>query len=400
MNTQNNKNANNRKGFSLPEILSVISIIGIISAVALPNVSRVNESAKEATAKRNAQNLASVCISAQSAGLDFVAKNDNLEETISNIVTGGHVSGGTFDGAYFGLPSVSEEEQASALRFLSILDGSIVYDPNGNIAQVPKDEAIKPLHPGPDNAIIPPSPGSDADQPSFTPTLAPDAGGGQSQSPAVSVISTRNPSFAEESLNPPIRTNPSVLQSSPPPSVSQIQPVASISQPGMSYSPGVNSGETVTPVNLPFAPPPPSVSQIEPAPPIAMPGIFIEPPLPSVSLIEPEPPIALPGYFNEEPVNADDPPFSSPLPTEGLFQFPTGNTNVPADNSLLSSGTNTQLIITKEPGSAPLIGDRSTAVEPQRPALTPTLMSASAPMSLLPRRAENDQAAPPPVRQK
>ena len=118
--------------FSLTEVLSVVGIIGILSALAIPNVSRVNDSAKEATAKRNAQNLASVCISAQSAGLKFIPENRDLATTVSNIVAGGHVSGGTFDGSYFGLPSISPSEQESAMRFLIIRHGSIVYNPHGS----------------------------------------------------------------------------------------------------------------------------------------------------------------------------------------------------------------------------------------------------------------------------
>lgn len=60
-----------KKGFSLVEMLVVIAVIGIIAAIAVPNIGRINDSATDAKARRNAQNLASIFASAQAAGHDF-----------------------------------------------------------------------------------------------------------------------------------------------------------------------------------------------------------------------------------------------------------------------------------------------------------------------------------------
>ncbi len=116
------------RAFSLVEMLSVVAVIGIVSAIAVPNIGRINESARIAAAKRNAQSIASVCASAQAAGLDFVT--DDLTQSIANVVQGGTASEGVFAGAFFGVPALSEAERFAATRYL-LLDGdNLVYQAN------------------------------------------------------------------------------------------------------------------------------------------------------------------------------------------------------------------------------------------------------------------------------
>ncbi|NLT70652.1 MAG: prepilin-type N-terminal cleavage/methylation domain-containing protein [Verrucomicrobiaceae bacterium] len=113
-------------GFSLVEMLVVIAVIGIIAAIAVPNIGRINESAKEATARRNAQNIASVFASAQAAGLRFGGTSTSAADITEAIVTGAKVTEkGPFEDTWFGVPGLTDDDQTAALTYLA-------YDANSD----------------------------------------------------------------------------------------------------------------------------------------------------------------------------------------------------------------------------------------------------------------------------
>lgn len=108
------------KAFSLVEMLVVIAVIGIIAAIAVPNIGRINESAKDATARRNAQNVASVFASANAAGLTFGSGSTSVSDIVDEIIVGKKVTEkGPFDGTFFGVPGLNSDDKTAAMAYLT-----------------------------------------------------------------------------------------------------------------------------------------------------------------------------------------------------------------------------------------------------------------------------------------
>lgn len=123
---------NVKAGFSLVEMLVVIAVIGIIAAIAVPTIGNITDQANNSKAKRNAQNLASVCASAVAAGADL-GTSTNVSSIVNQLVspglTGSKDSG--FDSTVFKVPNLTGAERMAASQHLSYDAQAkmIVYSP-------------------------------------------------------------------------------------------------------------------------------------------------------------------------------------------------------------------------------------------------------------------------------
>ncbi len=113
---------NSTKGFTIIETLIVVAIMATFTVIAIPLIGKMHSSAREATDRRNAQNLASVFATAQAAGLDFYVPGDKAA-TIDATADGGYVvDPGPFQNSYFGVPNMTAGERASAGAYLEVDD--------------------------------------------------------------------------------------------------------------------------------------------------------------------------------------------------------------------------------------------------------------------------------------
>ncbi len=112
-------NPSRKAGFSLVEMLVVIAIIGIIAAIAIPNIGNLNASARDASARRNAQTVASVVNAAIAAGAD--TSSISSTETAVAAAEGGSLmpTKGAFKNKVFTSGAINAEDRATVLSYLT-----------------------------------------------------------------------------------------------------------------------------------------------------------------------------------------------------------------------------------------------------------------------------------------
>ena len=113
-------------GFSLPELLVVVSAIALLTGLALPALGNAHRSAGQARDVENARSLASIAQSAQAAGVDFVDPSGSVLQTVRNIAAGGTAIRGALAGQTFRVP-MPESEIPGAAQYLQVENGPLLY---------------------------------------------------------------------------------------------------------------------------------------------------------------------------------------------------------------------------------------------------------------------------------
>jgi len=115
-----------QRGFSLVEVLVVIAVIAIVSAIAIPTMTRILENSKATTARRNAQLVAGVASQAMHAGNTSLMTAATKEDAVAMVAAG--VTGeNTFESIQFKLPMSAEDQQA-ALPYLVYDSGLLIFN--------------------------------------------------------------------------------------------------------------------------------------------------------------------------------------------------------------------------------------------------------------------------------
>jgi len=117
----------NKRAFSLVEILVTIAIIAVIAGISVPLIANVMQKSQDTAARRNAQAIAGVASSASAAGSTAITTAPDKATAVELLAAG--VSGeGQFSNNVF-IFNLAEDEREKTLKYLDFEDGSLAFDP-------------------------------------------------------------------------------------------------------------------------------------------------------------------------------------------------------------------------------------------------------------------------------
>ena len=116
-----------RSGFSLFEMLMVLSVLGIMIGIVLPTYLSKSEY-ELARNRHNAQEISSIYTAAQVAGLNLQGKT--VHDTIRKVMVGGCPNSGAFKNHPFSVGGLAENDIESTARHLSLINDQLIYSPD------------------------------------------------------------------------------------------------------------------------------------------------------------------------------------------------------------------------------------------------------------------------------
>jgi len=125
-------------GFSLVEMLVVIAIIGVIAAIAIPNIGEINQGSKIAVAQRRAQDIAALFAAGRAAEVPSFLAAENVREAMDAVGIGDYGMG-VFSGSKFIIEGVSGNEDDAlpvaqrAGYYLRWTGSGVTYEKSGGV---------------------------------------------------------------------------------------------------------------------------------------------------------------------------------------------------------------------------------------------------------------------------
>jgi len=112
------------------ELITVIAVLGLMTAMMIPKITNVISIAKPPGAHRNAQHLVDIYVSGSAAGVTWPGSSRN--EKIAAVVTGAAPTDGPFTGKTFQVPNLSGTILTDAYPFIGQdSNGDLFYDMAG-----------------------------------------------------------------------------------------------------------------------------------------------------------------------------------------------------------------------------------------------------------------------------
>lgn len=111
-------------GLSLVELLTTLAVVGIVTAVALPNITNISTSANRVKNQQNAQYIVSVASAVRAAGYTNAwADEDALIDDLSVGINQRNMS--------FSISPLGPEEITGAKEYFYVSGNTAYYEPEG-----------------------------------------------------------------------------------------------------------------------------------------------------------------------------------------------------------------------------------------------------------------------------